>query len=183
MKQKKRPVLDITGFFFRICTEVTAEPVLVLMRKKKPVISNTGKFFCFNNNVHVSNLYNTSVVEKINGMAYIFTLLMFRKTNKTTINKNKTTICIGQRPFDSRWYLDISRSFKWKGSFIFRYFKVFQVSQMFTCGLSNLLLLVVGSLVVFVLWEYILKVHILVSSEHKLCQIWNTCIVSCILIL
>jgi hypothetical protein len=35
-------------------------------------------------------------------------------------------------------------------------------------------------LVVFVLREYISKVHILVSSEHKLCQIWNTCIVSCI---
>jgi hypothetical protein len=38
-------------------------------------------------------LYPTraSVVEKIYGMAYIFTLLMFRKPNKTTINKNKTT--------------------------------------------------------------------------------------------
>jgi hypothetical protein len=62
------------------------------MREKKPVISNTGKFFCFNNNV--SNLYNNSVhcvVEKIYGMAYVFTLLMFRKPNKTTINKNKTT--------------------------------------------------------------------------------------------
>jgi hypothetical protein len=53
-------------------------------------------------------LYNNSVVEKINSMAYIFTLLMFRKPNKTTINKNKTTIFIGQRPFDSRLYLDIS---------------------------------------------------------------------------
>jgi hypothetical protein len=39
---------------------------------------------------------------------------------------------------------------------------------MFTCGLSDLLLvLAVGSLVVFVLREYILRVHILVSSEHK----------------
>jgi hypothetical protein len=35
--------------------------------------------------------------------------------------------------------------YKWKESFIFRYFKVFQVSQMFTCGLSEL------QLVVFVL--------------------------------
>jgi hypothetical protein len=128
-------------------------------------------------------LYNNSVVEKINGMAYIFTLLMFRKPNKTTINKNKTTIFfIGQRPFDFRFYLDISRSFKWKESFIFRYFKVFQLSQMFTCGLSDLLLLAVDSLVVFVLREYILIVHILVNSEHKLCQIRNTCIVSCILL-
>ena len=36
----------------------------------------------------------------------------------------------------------LSPSFKWKESFIFRYFKVFQLSQMFTCGLSDLLLLV-----------------------------------------
>jgi hypothetical protein len=54
------------------------------------------------------------------------------------------------------------------------------LSQMYTCGLSDLLLLAVGSLVVFVLREYILKVHILVSSEHKLWQTWNTCIMSCI---
>jgi hypothetical protein len=38
---------------------------------------------------------------------------------------------------------------------------------MLTYGLSDLLLLAVGSLVVFVLREYILKVHVLVSSEHK----------------
>ena len=56
--------------------------------------------------------------------------------------------------------------FRWF-SFIFRYFKVFQVSQMFTCSLSDLLLLAVGSLVVFVLREYILKVPILVSSEPQ----------------
>jgi hypothetical protein len=66
---------------------------IVIFHTKYPkntrVISNTGKFFCFNNNV--SNLYNNSVVEQINGMAYIFTLLLFRKPNKTTINKNKTT--------------------------------------------------------------------------------------------
>ena len=103
----------------------------VLMRKKKPVISNTGKFFCFNNNV--SNFYNNSVVEKINGMAYIFTLLVFRKPNKTTINKNKTTT--------------FYRSTSFRFSFILRYFKVFQVPQIFTCGLSDLLL------VVFVLRE------------------------------
>jgi hypothetical protein len=43
----------------------------------------------YNNNVF--NLYNNSVVEQMYGMAYIFTLLMFRKPNKTTINKNKMT--------------------------------------------------------------------------------------------
>ena len=47
---------------------------------------------------------------------------------------------------------------------------------MFTYGLSDLLLLAVGSLVAFVLRENIFKVHVLVSSEYKLCQIWNTCI-------
>ena len=83
------------------------------MRKKKPVISKTGKFFCFNNNV--SNLYNKSVVEKIYGMAYVFTLLMFRKPNKTTINKNKTT--------------NLHQSTFFRFSFIFRYFKVFQVKR------------------------------------------------------
>ena len=82
------------------------------MRKKKPVISNTGKFFCFNNNV--SNLYNNSVVEKnIWYGIYFFTLLMIRNPNKTTINKNKTT----------HFY----RSTSFRFSFIFRYFKVFQV--------------------------------------------------------
>ena len=119
LKQKKRPVLDITGFFLGIRTQVTALVLRtsaftwVLMRKKKPVISNTGKFFCFNNNV--SNLYNNSVVAKIYGMAYIFTLLMFRKPNKTTINKNKTINCY--------------RSTSLRFSFIFRYFKVFQVKR------------------------------------------------------
>jgi hypothetical protein len=85
----------------------------VRMRKKKPIISNTGKFFCFNNNV--SNLYNNSVVAKIYGMAYIFTLLMFKKPNKTTINKIKTT--------------NFYRSTSFRFSFIFRYFKVFQVKR------------------------------------------------------
>ena len=116
LKQKKGPVLDITGFFFRMSIHVKAEVrstkavTLVRMRKKNPVLSNTGKFICFNNNV--SNLYNNSVVEKIYGLAYIFTILMFRKSNKTTINKIKRQIVIGQRSFGSRLYLDISRSFK-----------------------------------------------------------------------
>ena len=105
---------------------------------------------------------------------------MFRKLNKPQLTKNKQQNCIGIRAFDSRLYLDISRSFKWIESFIFRYFKVCQLSQMFTSDLSDLLLLAVGSLVVFVLREYILKVHILVSFEHKLYQTWNTCLVSCI---
>ena len=100
---------------------------------------------------------------------YIFTFVIFRKLNKPQLTKIKQQNFIGIHAFDSRLYLDISRFFKWKESFIFRYFKVFQVSQMFTCGLSDLLLLVVGSLVIFVLREYILKVHILVSSEHILC--------------
>ena len=74
LKQKKQPVLDIIGFFFCMSTQVKAEVrstkavTWIRMRKKKPVISNTGKFFCFNNNV--SNLYNNSVVEKTNGMAF-----------------------------------------------------------------------------------------------------------------
>ena len=66
MKRKKRPVLDITGFLFRMRS--TKAVTRVRMRKKKPVISNTDNFFCFNS--HVSNLYNNSVVEKTNGMTF-----------------------------------------------------------------------------------------------------------------
>ena len=80
-----------------------------------PRLARFTSFFLimlFNN---VSNLYNNSVVEKINGMAYIFTLLMFRKPNKTTINKNKMT--------------NFHRSTSFRFSFIFRYFKVFQVKR------------------------------------------------------
>jgi hypothetical protein len=57
-------------------------------------------------------------------------------------------------------------------SFIFRYFKVFQLSAnihiwsvwfVITCGqlVSCFLFLF------FLLWEYILKVHVLVSSEYQ----------------
>jgi hypothetical protein len=133
LKQKKWTVLDITGFFFCMSTQVKAEVrstkavTWVRMRKKKPVISNIDK--------NVSNLYNNSVVEKICGMAYIFTLLMFRNP----ITKNKTT--------------NFYRSTSFRYSFIFRYFKVFQVSEIFICGLSDLLLLAVGSFVVFALRE------------------------------
>ena len=112
-------------------------------------------------------------------------ILLLRKGSSTLRVRLMMSVVdqyIGQRPFDSRLYLDISRSFKWKESFIFRYCEVFQMFQIFTCGLSDLLLLAVGSLVVFVLREYILKVHILVSSEHELCQILNTCIMSYILL-
>jgi hypothetical protein len=72
---------------------------------------------------------------------YIFTLLMFRKLNKLQLTKIKQQNFISIRAFDSRLYLDISRFFKWKESFIFRHFKVFLVSQIFTCALSDLLLL------------------------------------------
>ena len=52
---------------------------------------------------------------------------------------------------------------------------------MFTCGLSNLLLLAVGSLVVFVLREYILKVHILVviNINNARSEILVPCLVYC----
>jgi hypothetical protein len=124
-------------------------------------------------------LHNTFISATVFSF-YIFTFLMFRKLNKPQLTKNKQQNFIGIRAFDSRLYLDILRSFKWIESFIFRYFKVFQLSQMFTCGVSDLLLHAVGSLVVFVSRKCILKVHILVSSEHELCQTWNTCLVSCI---
>jgi len=94
---------------------------------------------------------------------------MFRKLNKPQLTKIKQQNFIGIRAFDSRLYLDISRSFKWKESFIFRYFKVFQLSQIFTCGLSDLLLLAVGSLVVFALREYIKPSSGSIPESPKIC--------------
>jgi hypothetical protein len=158
------------GFFFRMSTQVKAEVrstktvTWVQMRKKNPVISNTGKFICFNNNV--SNLYNKSVVEKIYGMAYIFTLLMFRKSNKTTINKHKTT--------------HLYRSTSFRFSFIFRYFKVFQVKRIVYIyiihGLSsvpNLHLWSVWFVITcgrFVSWFCIARIHFYSSHTR---QFWT----------
>jgi hypothetical protein len=77
--------------------------------------------------------------------SYIFTLLMFRKLNKTTINKNKTTA--------------FYRSTSFRFSFIF------------------ILLLSIGWLIVFVLREYMLKVHILVINYPR-----SEILVSCLYI-
>ena len=136
LKQKKGPVLDITGFFFRMSTHVKAEvrstKAVTLLRMRKKIL-----FYPIWENSFVSiimYLTCTIIVLLKKYMVwyvymYIFTLLMFRKSNKTTINKNKTT--------------NFYRSTSFRFSLIFRYFKVFQVSQIFTCGLSDLLLLVV----------------------------------------
>ena len=125
-------------------------------------------------------LHNTFPSAKSVFILYFYLFNVQKKLNKPQLTKIKQQNVIGIRAFDSRLYLDISRSFKWKESFIFRYFKAFQVSQMFTCGLSDLL--GCGRFVgcVCIARIYFKRVHILVSSEHKLCQIWNTCTVSCI---
>jgi hypothetical protein len=135
------------------------------MRKKNPVISNTRKFICFNNNV--SNLYNNSVVEKIYGI-YFYTFKCLESQIRQQLTKIKRQIVISQRPFDSRLYLDISRSFKWKESFIFRYFKYHKSSPV-VCLICYYLL--------SVRCFCIAKIHF--KSSHTR-QIWNTCIVSCI---
>jgi hypothetical protein len=52
LKQKNLPVLDITGFFFRMSTQVKAEV--------------RSKFFCFNNNVVVQNFILNTVFDWFN---------------------------------------------------------------------------------------------------------------------
>jgi hypothetical protein len=92
---------------------------------------------------------------------------IFSKANFERNEKKKSN---GKFPINFFLSADFDRVGRGKGKQT--YFSFWpQVSQMFTCGLSDLLLLAVGLLVVFVLREYISKVHILVSSEHKLCQI------------
>jgi hypothetical protein len=58
LKQKNLPVLDITGFFFRIRTQVTAW-LLSTNAEKEPVISNTVRFFCFNSTVSYTSIIIT----------------------------------------------------------------------------------------------------------------------------
>jgi hypothetical protein len=48
--------------------------------------------------------------EYVNFSFYIFTFLMFRKLNKPQLTKIKQQNFIGIHAFDSRLYLDISRS-------------------------------------------------------------------------
>ena len=71
---------------------------------------------------------------------------MFRKINKPQLTKIKQHF-IGIRAFDSRLYLDISGSFKCPKCSI-------------TCGLSKLQFV-----------DCFCIARILVSSDHKLCQI------------
>jgi hypothetical protein len=102
---------------------------------------------------------------------YIFTFLMFRKLNKPQLTKNKQQNFIGIRAFDSRLYLDISWSFKWIEAFMFRYFKVFQLSQLFTYGLSDLVLLYIYKTPDKYFWSGIIYV-----------QNWRVCeLLKCIL--
>ena len=76
----------------------------------KDVIHSNCRFLEIINETHKECilLHNTFPSAKVFSF-YIFTLLMFRKPNKTTINKDKTKIFfVGIHPFDSRLYLDIS---------------------------------------------------------------------------
>jgi hypothetical protein len=91
---------------------------------------------------------------------------MFRKPNTTTINKNKTINCIAIRPFDSRSYLDISRSFKCpKFSLIWCVWFEITWGRFVGC---------------FCIASIYIKVHVLINSEHKSYKIWNICILHCI---
>ena len=67
---------------------------------------NTGKFFCFNNNV--SNL----LLQKYMVWHIFLHFQCLESQIRQQLTKRKRQIFIGQRPFDSRLYLDISRSFK-----------------------------------------------------------------------
>jgi hypothetical protein len=140
---------------------------------------------------------------------------MFRKLNKPQLTKIKQHNFISIRAFDSRLYLDISRSFKWKKSFTYRiihghfqnnrllnYCKIITISRPILARANMGLDFVSGQYgclfsrcrksvpnvhlwsvwfvkLQLVRWLFCI-VRILIRSEHKYCQIWNTCIVSCI---
>jgi hypothetical protein len=76
---------------------------------------------------------------------YVFTFLIFREPNYITINKNKT--------ITFHWHTSI------RFSFIFKYFKVFQVSQMFT----------------YVVWLFVLFIFNKISLLFHLLFLYLTC--------
>ena len=136
-------------------------------------MENTLQLYILRNNQRDPSIYKSVCILLHNTFPsatvfsfYIFTFLIFRKLNKPQLTKIKQQNFIGIRAFDSRLYIDISRYFV--------YILIFQgVSSVpnVHCGLSDLLSCgrFVGCFCI---------ARILVSSEHKLCQIWNTCIVS-----
>ena len=58
LKQNNLPVLDITGFFFRMSTQVKAEVLglhLSTHAEKETRYIQYGRFFCFNSTVYKGN--------------------------------------------------------------------------------------------------------------------------------
>jgi hypothetical protein len=110
-------------FFFRIRTQVMAEVRYCIKHKLNfylghflhNLCSELTSMWTFKMNSRNTKTTNEPTATNNKSDRPIFTLLMFRKPNKTTINKNKTT----------HFY----RSTSFRLSFIFRYFKVFQVKR------------------------------------------------------
>ena len=122
------------------------------------IINETRKLKC----ILLHNTFPSATVVSF----YNFAFLMFRKLNNPQLNKIKQQNVIGIRAFNSRLYLDMSRSFNEKNRLYL------DISMPFECPKSlPIVCLICYSLFVFVLRECILKMHVLVSSEHKLCQI------------
>jgi len=116
LKQKKRPVLDITGFFFSMSTQVKAEVgstkavTRVRMRKKNPLYPIRANSFV---SIIMYLTYTIIVLLKKYMVWHIFLHFQCLESQiRQQLTKIKRQIVIGQRPFDSRLYLDISRSFK-----------------------------------------------------------------------
>jgi hypothetical protein len=92
LKQKKLPVLDLTGFFFRIRTQVkalvlhTSAFTWVLMRKKKSVTRPSPEYSCGKRNP----LYPIRAASFASIVLYLIHKLSFHNTFKIIIEVLKT---------------------------------------------------------------------------------------------
>ena len=130
MKQKKRTVLDITGFFFRMSTQVKAE---VFFFRMSTQVKAEVFFFRMSTQVKAEVQRNPLYPIRANSFVSIIMyptctiIVLLQKYMlwhiflhfqclesqiRQQLTKIKRQIFIGQRPFDSRLYLDIARSFK-----------------------------------------------------------------------
>jgi hypothetical protein len=75
---------------------------LSLKQKNLPVLDITATHLCLHLSTHAEK--ETRYIQ--------YGLKCLESQIRQQLTKNKRQICIGQRPFDSRLYLDISRSFK-----------------------------------------------------------------------
>ena len=117
----RNPVYYVFHPLQHVCLPELNKNIIKKRRNNKYIPFSTFSFLMI---FYLFKLYHLNTYNSCHRYEPFKWYIMFRKLNKPQLTKIKQHDFIGIRAFDSRLYLDISRSFQWKESFIFRYFKV-----------------------------------------------------------